>query len=74
MSTDTSQVDVRGPRFAAWITTTVLVVALITSAFSEPAAAAILGAQAVVFATSALRGPRNSPYGVLFAKLVAPRL
>ena len=74
MSTDTSQVDVRGPRFAAWITTTVLVVALITSAFSEPAAAAILGAQAVVFATSALRGPRNSPYGVLFARLVAPRL
>jgi len=74
MSTDTSQVDVRGPRFAAWITTTVLVVALITAAFSEPAAAAILGAQAVVFATSALRGPRNSPYGVLFAKLVAPRL
>ena len=74
MPTDTSQVDVRGPRFAAWITTTVLVVALITSAFSEPAAAAILGAQAVVFATSALRGPRNSPYGVLFAKLVAPRL
>jgi hypothetical protein len=74
MSTDTSQVDVRGPRFAAWITTTVLVVALIASAFSEPAAAAILGAQAVVFAISALRGPRNSPYGVLFAKLVAPRL
>ena len=74
MPTDTSQVDVRGPRFAAWITTIVLVVALITSAFSEPAAAAILGAQAVVFATSALRGPRNSPYGVLFAKRVAPRL
>ncbi len=74
MSTDTSQVDVRGPRFAAWITTTVLVVTLVVSAFSEPAAAAILGAQAVVFAISALRGPRNSPYGTLFAKLVAPRL
>ena len=74
MSTDTNQVDVRGPRFAAWITTTVLVVTLITSAFSEPAAAVILGAQAVVFAISARRGPRNSPYGALFAKLVAPRL
>ena len=74
MSTDTSQVDVRGPRFAAWITTTVLVVVLIVSAFSVPAAAAILGAQAVVLAISALRGPRNSPYGVLFARLVAPRL
>ena len=74
MSADTSQVDVRGPRFAAWITTTVLVVTLIVSAFSAPAAAAILGAQAVVFAISALRGPRNSPYGALFAKFVAPRL
>jgi len=74
MSTDTGQVDVRGPRFAAWITTTVLVVTLITSAFSEPAAAAILAAQAVVFAIGTLRGPRNSPYGTLFAKFVAPRL
>jgi len=74
MSTDTGQVDVRGPRFAAWITTTVLVVTLITSAFSEPAAAAILAAQAVVFAIGALRGPRNSPYGTLFAKFVALRL
>ncbi|OBH04567.1 MULTISPECIES: DUF4395 domain-containing protein [unclassified Mycobacterium] len=74
MSTDTGQVDVRGPRFAAWITTTVLVVTLVVSAFSQSVAAAILGAQAVVFAISALRGPRNSPYGALFAKLVAPRL
>jgi hypothetical protein len=74
MSTDTSQVDVRGPRFAAWITTTVLVSTLVVSAFSTPAAAVILGAQTVVFAISALRGPRNSPYGVLFAKLFAPRL
>ncbi len=63
MSTDTSQVDVRGPRFAAWITTTVLVVTLVASAFSEAVAATILGAQAVVFAISALRGPRHSPYG-----------
>lgn len=74
MSTDTTQVDVRGPRVAAWITTTVLVVTLITSAFSSPAAAVILGAQAIVFAISAVRGPRHSPYGALFAKLVAPRL
>jgi len=74
MSTDINQVDVRGPRFAAWITTTVLVLTLIVSAFSEPAAAAILGAQAVVFAIGASRGPRNSPYGALFAKFVAPRL
>jgi hypothetical protein len=74
MSTDTSQVDVRGPRFAAWISTTVLVLTLAVSAFSAPAAAIILGAQAVAFAISAWRGPRNSPYGLLFRKLVAPRL
>lgn len=74
MSSDISQVDVRGPRFAAWITTTVLVVTLAVSVISCPAAAVILAAQAVVFAISAVRGPRNSPYGLLYAKLVAPRL
>jgi hypothetical protein len=74
MSTTTNQVDVRGPRFSAWITTTVLVITLIVSAFSQPAAAVILGAQSIVFAVTALRGPRNSPYGLLFAKFVAPRL
>jgi hypothetical protein len=74
MSPEINQVDVRGPRFAAWVTTTVLVLTLAVSALSQPAAAVILGAQAVVFAIGAARGPRNSPYGLLFAKLVAPRL
>ena len=74
MSSHVTQVDVRGPRFAAWITTAVLITTLIVSAFSASAAALILGAQALVFAISAARGPRNSPYGALFAKLVAPRL
>lgn len=68
------QVDVRGPRFAAWITTGVLLAALVASAFSVPVAAAILGAQALVFAIGALRGPRQHPYGKLFAGFVAPRL
>jgi hypothetical protein len=74
MPTETNEVDVRGPRFAAWVTTTVLVTTLAVAPFSEPAAAVILGVQTAVFAISALRGPRNSPYGVLFAKLIAPRL
>ena len=74
MSATTSEVDVRGPRFAAWITSAVLVVALLVSAVSAPAAAVVLGLQAAVFAISALRGPRQSPYGLLFAKTVAPRL
>lgn len=68
------QVDVRGPRFAAWITTGVLLAVLLASAFSTVAAAALLGAQAVVFAIGALRGPRRHPYGKLFAAFVAPRL
>jgi hypothetical protein len=78
MSTTTTdhpdQVDVRGPRFVAWITTAVLVVVLIVSGFSAIAAAVILGAQAMVFAIGALRGPRRHPYGVVFANFVARRL
>ncbi len=34
----------------------------------------ILGVQAVVFAIGAWRGPRQHPYGLVFARLVAPRL
>lgn len=74
MSSDVNQVDVRGPRFAAWITSTVLLLTLVVSVFSHPAATVLLSAQAIVFAVSAARGPRNSPYGLVYAKLVAPRL
>lgn len=70
----TDQVDVRGPRFAAWITTGVLLAVLVASAVSTAAAAIILGAQALVFAIGAWRGPRRHPYGRLFATVVAPRL
>ena len=68
------QVDVRGPRFAAWVTTVVLLAVLVVSAFSTVAATILLAAQAVVFAIGALRGPRQHPYGLIFAKFVAPRL
>ena len=68
------QVDVRGPRFAAWVTTVVLLAVLVVSAFSTVAAAILLAAQAVVFAIGALRGPRQHPYGLIFATFVAPRL
>jgi Domain of unknown function (DUF4395) len=76
MSTNinTAQVDVRGPRFTAWVTTALLVLALVVSAVSPIAAAVILGAQAVVFAIGAALGPRSHPYGLVFAKLIAPRL
>lgn len=69
-----AQVDVRGPRFAAWITTAVLLAVLLLSAVSASAAAALLALQAGVFAIGAAYGPRRHPYGRLFATLVAPRL
>jgi Domain of unknown function (DUF4395) len=67
-------VDVRGPRFAAWVTTAVLVITLLVSAFRPLAAAVILGVQALIFAIGAVGGPRRHPYGRVFALLVAPRL
>lgn len=69
----TDQVDVRGPRFAAWITTAVLLSVLVVSAFTTTAAAIILTAQAAVFAIGAVGGPRHHPYGRIFATVVAPR-
>ena len=73
-STGPAQVDVRGPRFAAWVTTVVLLAVLIVSALSTVAATILLAAQAVVFAIGALRGPRQHPYGLIFSTFVAPRL
>ncbi|KJX74737.1 DUF4395 domain-containing protein [Mycobacterium lepromatosis] len=67
-------VDVRGPRFAAWVTAAVLQTVLIVSVFSPLAAALLLVLQAVVFAIGTLGGPRRHPYGRVFAALVAPRL
>ena len=73
-SVATDQVDVRGPRFSAWVTSVVLLSVLIVSAFNTSAAAVILAAQAAAFALGAVRGPRRHPYGRIFATLVAPRL
>jgi len=73
-SIENPQVDVRGPRFAAWVTTGVLIAALLASAASPLAAAVILGVQAVVFAIGAIGGPRKHPYGRIFATFIAPRL
>jgi hypothetical protein len=59
--------DVRGPRFAATITTLVLIAVLVTGS------GWLLLAQAVVFAIGAVN-IRRAPYGLLFRALVAPRL
>jgi membrane associated rhomboid family serine protease len=68
------QVDVRGPRFTAWVTTAVIVATLVAATFSDAIAAVIIGLQAIVFAIGALAGPRKHPYGRLFSRFVQPRL
>jgi hypothetical protein len=61
-------IDVRGPRFGAWVTSAVLAVALLT------ASGVLVAVQAAVFAIGAFAGLRYAPYGVVFRLLVAPRL
>ena len=61
-------IDPRGPRFGAVITTIVLAVVLITGS------AALLGAQLLVFAIGALFGLRYAPYGIVYRRLVRPRI
>ena len=62
------EIDPRGPRFGALITTAVLIVVLLTSS------AWLLAAQAVVFAIGAFFGLKYAPYGLLYRYLVRPRL
>ena len=62
------EVDVRGPRAAAWVTSAVLAVALLAGS------GALVAVQAVVFAVGAAAGLRYAPYGLLYRTLVAPRL
>ncbi|MCT9934757.1 DUF4395 domain-containing protein [Planotetraspora sp. A-T 1434] len=59
------QIDPRGPRFGAAITTLVLALVLVTRS------PWLLAAQTLVFALGAFDA---SPYGLLFRKLVRPRL
>jgi hypothetical protein len=61
-------IDPRGARFSAAITCAVLAAVLITGS------AWLLGAQVLVFAIGALAGLRYAPYGVVFRRLVRPRL
>ena len=61
-------IDPRGPRFGAVVTTVVLAVVLITGS------AALLGAQLAVFTIGAVFGLRYAPYGIVYRRLVRPRL
>jgi hypothetical protein len=62
------QVDPRGQRFSAVLTTVVLVVVLVTSSWP------LLAAQAVVFVIGVAFGLRSAPYGLIYQALVRPRL
>lgn len=62
------QIDPRGPRFGALITMVLFAVVLITGNVW------VLAFQAVVFAAGTFLGLRNSPYGLIYARLIRPRL
>jgi hypothetical protein len=66
------QVDARGARFAAALTTVVLAVALAL----EPSAVtvALLAVQTAAFGIGAVGGVARTPYAWLFRRIVRPRL
>jgi hypothetical protein len=66
-----SGIDPRGPRFAATLTSLVLVGVLVAP---TSVAGWLLAAQAVVFAIGTARGIQHTPYASLFRTLVRPRL
>jgi Domain of unknown function (DUF4395) len=61
-------IDPRGPRFGAAITTVVVAIVLATGS------GWLLLAQTVVFAVGAIAGLRYAPYGMLYKALIRPRL
>ncbi len=71
MATPT-QLDVRGPRFGAAVSTVVLAAAFLTA--GTTLATVLLAVQAIAFAFGAIVGPHVQPYGVFFARVVRPRL
>jgi len=66
------EVDVRGPRFAAGITVVVLAVSLLT--IGTAVAAVLLTIQTIVFGLGAFVGLKAQPYGIIFRKVVQPRI
>ena len=62
------EIDARGPRFSAALTTVVLAIALVTG--SEWVATF----QAIVFAIGAIKGPQFTPYAFIYRTLIKPRL
>jgi hypothetical protein len=69
---DRLQIDPRGPRFAASLTTVVLGAALVLA--PSAATIALLVVQVAVFAIGAVAGVQHTPYSWLFKSLLRPRL
>ncbi len=66
------QIDPRGQRFAAAITSAVLVGALLTA--PGPVGIVLLAVQAGLFAVAVARGVQRTPVAALYRNLVRPRL
>ena len=64
----TIEIDARGPRFSAALTTIVLAIALVTGSVW------VAAFQAVVFAIGAIKGPQFTPYAFIYRSLIKPRL
>ena len=62
------EIDARGPRFSAAITTLVLALALVTGSVW------VVLFQAIVFAIGATKGPQFTPYAFIYRSLIKPRL
>jgi hypothetical protein len=62
------EIDARGPRFSAALTTIVLALALVTGWVW------LATFQAVVFAIGAIKGPQFTPYAFIYRTLIKPRL
>lgn len=73
--TERPGIDPRGPRVAAGITALImLVVVALGLAGLTAAATALLTAQALVFLLAALLGSARHPYGIVFRRVIRPRL
>lgn len=66
------QVDPRGPRFGGAVTTVVLALALIF--MGTTLGTVLIAWQTLVFALGAIVGLQAQPYGIVFRRLVRPRL
>ena len=67
-----SGIDPRGPRFTAAVTLVIVAVALVLP--NHTASAVLMGIQAVLFAVGVILGVQRTPTGLVFRRLIRPRL